>query len=433
MQLTTLVALCALLMMVHTQNPSALLTSDGTNIYRISTYPEGSVSVFDLATLTLKSYQSLSLPIVEGYRELIMDPSGTFMYYTSFNKTTILVQVNLNTYQIRTTFISGIIGRFADESYVYLEDINCNITRFSHSDLGYSGSVQLQEEEPFAGYLFVSYSALAEKAFFSDFKTVCTLDTNTFTFTSCFHSNSTQYFFGASIDGSRVFGESGVQPGMSFNVFDATTGTILANAKVGEQYKDVLGSVPNFGVFVDSVTDTLYVDSSFEKGDWGSGDATLVEKLIGPNVLSQSLSYGNVTLPDSTIQLDSCPIMQNSGFQAANGYVYYEALITGDDVCNTLRHNLYSCSSNTGICNSINLDTITPLTQGSTPTQAISSDSTSAFTPTTTKAQISLSTTAVPGQDQYGNNNAKATSSSSVQVVGVSAIALVIALAATLY
>jgi hypothetical protein len=444
------IALCALLTFVNAQWYS-LIASDENNIYRVHRVDDIHynflVSVFDLSTLSVKSSRTVLIPSFgDEFGNAIIDSSSTYMYYIwQMN----LVQLNLKTLETQSKILESYDQiLFADDTFVYIDQFPLphTLLRFKHTDLK-KQSIPLPPLVDDFMIDFIGYSAQAGKAFFrSSANSVITLNTSTFSFTSSF-PNSKDDFFGVSRDGSRLFGintDAASRPDVFINVFDEE-GSLINATKVGELSTD---EFQRLDVAVDSrlSVDTFYT-FTYPYGNPTYGPETLIGKIVGQSLVHQHLSYGNLTLPDTDFTEDDiCPYKEFTGIRAANGYIYYEVLATDGDCENIITDILYSCNSNTGLCNSVDLlniptpnptvvQTPAPITQESTPVPSLTSTSTPSLAPTNR-----LTTTAIPtkkqtptpsvstsspsnGQNQSGDNNAKM-ASGSIQIISASILVL---------
>jgi hypothetical protein len=450
----------------------ALVTSDGNNIYRFKADSSGGLlSIFDLSTLRLKLnhfFPSVpsTLAISSIYPpKLIVDPTATYLYYISELSpiARILVQVNMETFQVQTH--SAVRLAFADDTYVYLDF--GNITRLKHENLNDQQSIQFPNTVYDSA---LSFSSQARKAFYADATTMYILDTLSFSFTSSFQYPQpyTLIFRGISLDGQRMFianeTEEGALISDSFlNVLDTTNGNIISSVRATD------GTPINI-LALDSTTavDSFYVYNIKADDKQEASAATLLYKIVGSSLVSETFSYGSLILPDSDYSEYDCAVAKrNTGINVANGIIYYEMESLDADCEYTTTNVLYSCNTDVGSCYSVDMISLatssptiapspSPTAQAtssptsapgltpipiptSVPSTTTTSESATTSTPTSTRVSASspnkastkpVSTTASPTKStgQSGNNNAKM-ASSSAHALALSSVVTTVAFA----
>jgi hypothetical protein len=451
----------------------ALVTSDGNNIYRFKADSSGGLlSIFDLSTLRLKLnhfFPSIpsTLSISSIYPpKLIVDPTATYLYYVSEPGpiTSTLVQVNMETFQVQTTSAEVIRVAFADDTYVYMDF--GNITRLKHENLNDQQSIQIPNTVYTSA---LSFSSQARKAFYTDATTMYILDTLSFSFTSSFqYPQRYTLFRGISLDGQRMFIANETEEGTIISdsflfVLDTTNGNIISSVRATD-------GTPTNILALDSTTavDSFYVYNIEAADLQAASAATLLYKIVGSSLVSETFSYGSLILPDSDYSEYDCSLSKrNTGINVANGIIYYEMESLDADCEYTTTNVLYSCNTDVGSCYSadmISLATSSPTMAPSpsptaeatssptsapvltpipiltsVPSTTTTSESATTSTPTSTRVSASspnkastkpVSTTASPTKStgQSGNNNAKK-ASSSAHALALSSVVTTVAFA----
>jgi hypothetical protein len=373
----------------------------------------------------------------------------------------------METFQVQTTSAKVIRLAFADDTYVYLDF--GNITRLKHEDWNDQQTIQLPNTVYTSA---LAFSSQARKAFYTDATTMYILDTLSFSFTSSFqYPQSDTIFRGVSLDGQRMFivNETMLEEGRIISdsflfVLDTSNGNIISSVRATD-------GTPTKILALDSTTavDSFYV-YNIEHDDvlQEASAATLLYKIVGSSLVSETFPYGSLMLPDSDFREWDCALSKrNTGINVVNGIIYYE-MESSDEDCEYITSNvLYSCNTDVGSCYSVDMigwetssPTIAPspsptAQETSSPTSApvltpipiltsvpsttTTSESETTSTPTSTRVSASspnkastkpVSTTASPTKStgQSGNNNAKM-ASSSAHALALSSVVTTVAFA----